>query len=78
VITCRQLIDFIADYLAGELDVESGALFERHLEVCPSCLAYLDSYVVTMTITRHLDDEDAPLEGIPEPLVQAILRRARS
>jgi len=39
LITCRQLIRFIADYLEGELDEVSRGDFERHLDRCGSCQA---------------------------------------
>jgi anti-sigma factor RsiW len=73
-ITCRQLIDFIADYLAGELDELSHSDFERHIDRCRSCQAYLDSYRKTMSLAHSLSDE-SPAEDVPEELVLAILRR---
>ena len=68
-ITCRQLIDFIADYVAGDLDDVARDDFERHLGVCPSCRAYLDSYRKTMALTCS----DEPLPDVPEALVHRIL-----
>lgn len=73
-ITCRQLIDFIADYLDGALDAVSGEDFERHLSVCRSCQAYLASYRETMSLTK-IAITDEPLEDVPEELVRAILAR---
>lgn len=76
VLTCRQLIDFIVDYVAGELDDDSRAAFERHLQSCSSCQSYLESYRTTLQLARTLTD-DEPAEGVPEELVQAILRRGK-
>lgn len=77
-ITCRQLIDFIADYLDGELPDDSRREFERHLGVCPSCVAYLDSYRQTIALGKAaLHPCDDPASGIvPEGLVKAV-RAAR-
>ncbi|HYU26849.1 MAG TPA: zf-HC2 domain-containing protein [Thermoanaerobaculia bacterium] len=75
-ITCRELIDFIADYVAGELDAAARDDFERHLAVCPSCRAYLDSYRKTMALTRALAS-DEPAEDVPEELVRRILDARR-
>ena len=69
-ITCRQLIDFIADYVAGEIDDDARHDFERHLGVCPSCRAYLDSYRKTMAMTRSMC-RDEPVD-VPEELVATI------
>ena len=71
-ITCRQLIDFIVDYIEGALDDMSRKDFERHLAVCPSCRAYLASYRETMSLARIVIS-DEPLQDVPEDLVQAIL-----
>jgi anti-sigma factor RsiW len=76
-ITCRQLIDFIGDYVSGELDGFSSGELERHLERCPSCRAYLDSYRKTMTLVRATEEDDVPADEVPEELVEVILRSAR-
>jgi anti-sigma factor RsiW len=76
-ITCRELIDFIADYLDGTLAPEALREFDRHLAVCPSCVAYLESYRQTIRLGKmaaSADDDAAP--SIPEELVRAI-RAAR-
>jgi anti-sigma factor RsiW len=77
-ITCQQLIDFIASYRENELTKDQHAEFERHLAVCPSCVAYLKTYEETVLLAKASADQPAP-EDIPEPLVRAILEaRLRS
>lgn len=76
-ITCKQLIEFIAAYVAGELDDGPRELFERHLDICPSCRAYLDSYRKTMALVQELAT-DEPLDDVPEELVATILGARRS
>jgi anti-sigma factor RsiW len=75
-ITCRELIDFIAGYVDGDLDPAARADFERHLGVCPSCRAYLDSYRKTMAMTQAMAS-DEPLDDVPEMLVRTILDARR-
>lgn len=77
-ITCRELIDFIADYLEGELPEAERHEFERHLKVCPSCVAYLESYRRTVSLGKEaLTASDQPASGqVPEGLLKAI-RSAR-
>lgn len=74
-VTCRELADFIGDYLAGELPPGAKATFEHHLDLCTNCRRYLTSYEETVKLgTRAFDDEDALLPSeVPEQLVQAIL-----
>jgi anti-sigma factor RsiW len=74
LITCRELLEFIMDYLDGELPPPQHAEFERHMGVCPACVAYLDSYRKTVEIGRELAARDTELAtGAPEPLIAAIL-----
>jgi anti-sigma factor RsiW len=79
-ITCRQLIDFIADYLDGELPADMRHEFERHLKVCPSCVAYLDGYKQTIRLGKMvLAPSDESAKGsVPEGLLQAIRAARRS
>ena len=71
-ITCRELIDFIADYLDRALSASELDDFERHLSICPSCRAYLASYRATLRLEKATAEADA-LEEAPEELIQAIL-----
>ena len=45
---CRELADFLADYVSGELPVESREHFEFHLSKCKNCHEYLLQYEVTI------------------------------
>jgi anti-sigma factor RsiW len=72
-ITCRQLIDFLGDYVEGELPPPDRHELERHLAVCPSCVAYLDSYVKTQKLGRAALRDEAGATQVPEDLVRRIL-----
>lgn len=51
-LTCRQLIEVVADYLDGELDDFARWDCERHLDGCESCRAYLQTYEETIVLAR--------------------------
>ena len=74
--TCREVLDFLMDYLALELPEPQVAEFERHLAACPSCVAYLKSYEQTVQLGQSLAAaaSDEPSEDVPEDLVAAILK----
>jgi predicted anti-sigma-YlaC factor YlaD len=77
-LTCRELCEFVADYLAGELGSERRALVEEHLAECPECHAYLRSYAGSMRLVKDTyDTEPAPVD-VPERLVRAILAARRT
>ena len=75
MITCREFIEFLADYLAGELSPASQAEFEFHLSNCLDCILYLKSYEATIRLEKAVcSDLDAPVPAdIPEELIRAIL-----
>ncbi|MFQ5416333.1 MAG: anti-sigma factor family protein [Myxococcota bacterium] len=78
---CREFVDFLMDYLEGELPKGQRETFDSHMEACPSCVLYLDTYQKTIRLGRSLcDDPDGPPPpDAPERLVAAILAaRARS
>src|SRR5262245_23676803 len=81
VLTCRDFINFIADYLSNELSRSERKKFDFHLADCPNCAKYLASYQATITVSRLTfsdPDGDVPDE-VPGELVQAILKvRSRS
>jgi anti-sigma factor RsiW len=74
-LTCRELVDFLADYLAGELPPEQGAEFDAHLARCPDCVTYLNTYRASVELARGtLEPSPEPVpESVPEDLVRAIL-----
>ena len=74
-LTCRELVQFLADYLAGELAGAPLADFEWHLARCPNCVAFVSTYREARALARAaLGAPDAPVpEVVPEGLVRAIL-----
>lgn len=82
-ITCNEVITFLLAYLSGELPPEKEHEFERHLAVCPSCVAYIKTYQETVKLGRAaLTDTRADTRGaapaeLGGELVAAILSRRR-
>lgn len=70
-ITCKELIDFLDDYVAGELPAARQHELERHLSVCPSCVEYVKSYRDTIQLARGAYPDPAE---IPPELLAALLR----
>ena len=76
--TCRELIDFIGDYLDDELAPAMRAEFERHLRACPSCVAYLDAYKQAMRLGRLAVAPSEDAAPAPEGLIRAIRASRRT
>ena len=74
--TCKELIEFLDRYVSGSLAGESRTLFDQHLEICPECADYLDSYRTTIRLGRESlrsDGAGGVEPPMPEDLVKAIL-----
>jgi len=79
-LSCREFIDFIMAWLDGELEPEVRRSFAEHLDMCPDCVDYLDSYQRTVALGKAAWDApgDAPVPNeVPEELVQAVLAARR-
>lgn len=74
LLTCRELIDFIAAYVDGALSSLESERFDEHLRVCPACVDYLASYRETLRATSAVARSEEPVpDSVPEDLVRAIL-----
>ena len=73
-LTCEDVITFLFEYLGSEITPERAAAFERHLALCPSCVAYLTTYRETIRLGREAlrPADDRPDELAPE-LLRALL-----
>ena len=71
---CTEIIGFLADYLDGELPPERKSEFDRHLAVCPSCIAYLETYKETIRMAKA---SELQVDDVPEELIRAIIAASR-
>jgi anti-sigma factor RsiW len=74
-VTCKELIEFLSEYLDGGLPSDVAAAFEKHLAICPDCVAYIASYHQTIDLAKKaIVGPDSPVpDDVPEDLVEAIL-----
>ena len=71
---CRELAEFLNDYVSGELPAESRAHFEFHLSKCKNCHEYMVQYEVTIRAGKIACDEMSDEMGaMPEELIKAVL-----
>ena len=72
--TCRDVIEFLAEYIEGALPESERALFEGHLAVCRDCVAFLNTYRQTVLLEKQaFADHESAAGEIPAGLVRAIL-----
>ena len=75
MISCQQLIDFCLDYIEGGLPDDEQRGFRRHLERCPDCVTFFDTYRKTCEISREALATKLPLSV--REAVRSFLRMRR-
>jgi anti-sigma factor (TIGR02949 family) len=71
---CRELIAVILEYLEGEMPPRDVEAFEKHLEACAPCRAYLATYRRTKAMATDAGRVEVPDE-MKERLREFLLRR---
>jgi len=66
-IDCCGLAEMLFDYVSGDLPDDQLTLLEEHLRRCPPCLVYVETYRVTIRLSRRL-----PERPMPPDLVQRL------
>jgi anti-sigma factor RsiW len=76
-LTCKDVIDLLADYLEAALSLERAGELEDHLAGCEPCQAYLNTYRRTKTLTAEAGRVAMP-EEMKLRLRQFLLRALSS
>ena len=69
LLTCREMVRLITDYLEDALVPAERLRFEQHLSVCDGCTAYLDQMRQLTRLTGELSEDQ-----LPEPVKQEFLK----
>jgi anti-sigma factor RsiW len=65
--TCRELVELLCEFIEGELPDDKHQLIEEHLGRCPPCAVYVETYLLTITMSRQL-----PCSPLPPQLAQRL------
>jgi len=71
--TCRELDELLFEYIQGELDSDLCQHISRHLSDCRPCVDYVETYRVTIQLTRRL-----PTAPLPPELAERLQEALRS
>ena len=70
MMTCRELVEHLLEFVAEELSPEHRERIREHLCRCPPCEVLVETYQITIRLSRRL-----PRHPLPASL-QAKLREA--
>lgn len=71
--TCREALDFLSDYIAGELPSDTHQTFQDHLHRCPNCKVLVDQIRATIVLAERSGREPESLP-LSDELVAAIMK----
>ena len=57
---CPECMDLLADYVDGTLPRQQADLLEWHLDGCPPCVAFVNTYKGTVDAARRLRETVLP------------------
>jgi anti-sigma factor RsiW len=61
-IECRECVDLLVDYVDGSLPKHKAELLEWHLEGCPPCVSFVNTYKGTVDAAKRLRQTRLPPE----------------
>jgi anti-sigma factor RsiW len=70
---CQRLLELLHDFVSGELAPAELSALQSHLQACPPCEIYVQTYRLTITMTRALPPTEIPSETA-QRLLQALKR----
>jgi predicted anti-sigma-YlaC factor YlaD len=63
MLTCRDIVQLVTDYLEGGMAPESRLQFERHVAVCPPCRGFLAQMRETVRVSGEVTEESLSPEA---------------
>lgn len=75
MLSCRELDEFISDYVDGKLPFIIKVKFTLHLLICRDCKSYINAYMRSIEMGQTMYDKldsEVP-EDVPEELITFVL-----
>ena len=73
---CRELVQLLCEFIDGDLTAEQVREIEEHLCGCPPCGIYVETYRLTITLTKKLPCKPLPPQ-VAERL-RAVVAKAKA
>ena len=77
MVTCKDFLTELSEYLDGSVEAGLRQELERHLSECPNCWVVCDTTKKTVQIYRGVDPYPVPVD-VHERLIAALHKRTRA
>jgi anti-sigma factor RsiW len=68
MLTCREMVELVTDYLEGRLDEAERERFEAHVAECDACTLYIEQMRMTVAALGRIPPETVSPEAERELL----------
>ncbi|MEE2986902.1 MAG: zf-HC2 domain-containing protein [Nitrospinota bacterium] len=72
MICCKECLDLLYDYMEGDLDPKSSTKLDEHFSDCPPCIAFLNTYKSTTSLSRQTLGKIEMPEAVQRKLLEFI------
>ena len=63
MLSCREIVELVTDYLEGDLDADTATALEAHLDVCPGCTRYVEQIREAITTLGEVSSDNLSTEA---------------
>ena len=74
MLTCKQFLEELNDYLDPSIDPETKRHLEDHVSQCPNCFVVVDTTMKTLKVYKGIDPQEVP-EDLKNRLWAALERK---
>jgi anti-sigma factor RsiW len=74
LLTCKEFLQELTDYLDATVDAELRVKLERHITECPNCFVILDTTQKTIKVYKGVEPQAIP-EEVHVRLMKAVERK---
>ncbi len=74
MLTCKQFLDELSEYLDDDVDAELRAKIQKHVSECPNCWVVCDTTEKTLKVFKGMTAQAVP-EAIQNRLMIALAKR---
>ena len=74
MLTCKEFLQELSDYLDSTVDAELRRKLETHINECPNCFVILDTTQRTIKVYKGIQPQEIPQE-VHTRLMKAVERK---
>jgi hypothetical protein len=74
LLTCKQFLQELNDYLDPSIDPETKRHLESHVSACPNCFVVVDTTMKALKVSKGMEPQEVP-EDLKNRLWAAVERK---